>query len=342
MLRLFHTELEAVYEEFNRGQDNDFRKKFASMLDGLFPTHPYGQQTTIGTSEHLKNPSMVAIHDYFNKYYVPNNMAMVLVGDLDFDKTIKMVDESFGKLENKEVIHPELPKEVPITAPITKEVFGPTAENMSITFRTGAIGSHEEKLVTLVDMLLANSQAGLFDLNLNQQQKVQRAGSFTIFFNDYGIHNMDGTPKAGQTLEEVKDLILGELDKIKKGEFEDWMLDAVINDLKLSQTKQYENNSALATAYYNAFIHRQDWKDKVQFLDDLRKITKQEVVDFANEFYKDNYVVVYKRKGEDKNIVKVENPGITPVKVNRDIQSDYVKNFQCHGFRRPTTSICRL
>ncbi len=327
VLRLFHTELEAVYEEFNRGQDNDFRKKFASMLDGLFPTHPYGQQTTIGTSEHLKNPSMVAIHDYFNKYYVPNNMAMVLVGDLDFDKTIKMVDDSFGKLENKEVIHPELPKEAPITAPVVKEVFGPTAENMSITFRTGAIGSEEEKLVTLVDMLLANSQAGLFDLNLNQQQKVQRAGSFTIFFNDYGLHNMDGTPKAGQTLEEVKDLMLEQIEKIKKGEFEEWMLDAVVNDLKLSQTRQYESNTALATAYYNAFIHRQDWKDRVQFLNDLKKITKQEVVDFANQFYKDNYVVVYKRKGEDKNIVKVENPGITPVKVNRDIQSEYVQNF---------------
>ncbi|MDY7396348.1 insulinase family protein [Aureibaculum sp. 2210JD6-5] len=327
VLRLFHTELEAVYEEFNRGQDNDFRKKFSAMLAGLFPNHPYGQQTTIGTSEHLKNPSMVAINNYFEKYYVPNNMALVLVGDLDFDKTIKMVDSSFGKLKKKEVVHPDLPKESPITEPIIKEVFGPTAESMSLTFRTDKIGSQEEKLVTLVDMLLANSQAGLFDLNLNQQQKVQRAGSFTIFFNDYGLHNMDGTPKAGQSLEEVKDLMLEQIEKIKKGEFEDWMLDAVVNDLKLSQTRQYESNTALASAYFNAFIHRQDWKDRIQFLDDLKKITKQEVVDFANKFYKNNYVVVYKKQGEDKNIVKVENPGITPIEVNRDMQSDFVKNF---------------
>jgi len=327
VLRLFHTELEAVYEEFNRGQDNDGWKKFEVMLDGLFPTHPYGQQTTIGTSEHLKNPSMVAIHDYFNKYYVPNNMAMVLVGDLDFDKTIKMVDNTFGKLERKEVVHPTLPVEKPITEPIIREVFGPTAENMSISFRTGKMGSKDEKIVTLIDMMLANSQAGLFDLNLNQKQKVQRAGSFAIFFTEYGLHNMDGNPKSGQSLEEVKDLILEQIDKIKKGEFEEWMLDAVINDLKLSQLKEFENSSDLASSYYNAFIHHQDWKDRVQFLDDLKKITKQEVVDFANQFYKDNYVVVYKRKGEDKTIVKVENPDITPVKVNRDMQSDYVKQF---------------
>ena len=59
------------------------------MLEGLFPNHPYGQQSTIGKAEHLKNPSMIDINNYFDKYYVPNNMAIVLVGDLDFDATIK-------------------------------------------------------------------------------------------------------------------------------------------------------------------------------------------------------------------------------------------------------------
>lgn len=327
VLRLFHTELEAVFEEFNRGQDNDFRKSYAAMLEGLFPNHPYGQQTTIGTAEHLKNPSMKDIHNYFNKYYVPNNMAMVLVGDIDFDATIAMVEKSFGKMERKEVAHPELPKEAPITAPITKEVFGPTAENVSVAFRAPAIGSEEEKLITLADMILANGNAGLIDLNLNQKQAVQRAGCSPTFLNDYGYHNFTGSPKEGQSLDEVKDLLLAQIEKLKQGEFDEWMIDAVINDLKLSQTRQYENNTALASAYYNAFIHHQDWADKVKFLDDLKKISKQELVDFANKFYQNNYVVTYKRKGEDKSIAKVENPGITPVNLNRGKQSEFVQNF---------------
>ena len=328
VLRLFHTELEAVYEEFNRGQDSDGRKKFSKTLEGLFPTHPYGQQTTIGTSDHLKNPSMIAIHNYFDKYYVPNNMALVLVGDLEFDSTIKLVNDTFGKLKNKEVTHPVLPKEEPITSPITKEVFGPTSESVYIAFRTGNVGSDDEKMVTLIDMILANSQAGLFDLNLNQQQKVQRASSFTVFQSDYGVHFLDGYPKEGQSLDEVKDLMLSELDKIKKGEFDEWMIDAVINDLKLNSLRQYENSTALASAYYNAFIHHENWADRVKFLEDLKGINKQQLVDFANSFYKDNYVVTYKRKGEDKDIAKVENPGITPVHLNRGKQSDYLKQFE--------------
>ncbi len=327
VLRLFHTELEAVYEEFNRGQDNDGWKSYAAMLEGLFPNHPYGQQKTIGTSEHLKNPSMVAIHNYFDKYYVPNNMAMVLVGDIDFDQTIQKVNKAFGGFEKKEVVHPVLPKEDPITSPVIKEVYGPTAESVSIAFRSAAIGTKEEKLLTLADMLLANGNAGLIDLNLNQKQVVQNAGCSPTFLNDYGYHQFYGSPKTGQTLDEVKDLLLAQIDKLKKGEFEDWMISAVVNDLKLSQTREYENNTALASAYYNAFIHHQDWKDKVEFLNELKKVSKQELVDFANSFYKDNYVVIYKRKGEDKNITKVENPGITPVELNRDKQSEFVKAF---------------
>jgi len=328
VLRLFHTELEAVYEEFNRSQDSDFRKSYYATLEGLFPKHPYGQQRTIGTSDHLKNPSMVAIHNYFDKYYVPNNMAMVLVGDIDFDQTIKKVNDAFGSYVKKEVAHPELPKESPITKPIIKEVFGPTAESVSIAYRSAGVGTEEEKLLTLADMILANGKAGLLDLNLNQKQVVQNAGCSPTFQNDYGFHRFFGTPKNGQTLDEVKDLILSQIEMLKKGTFDEWMIPAVVNDLKLSQTREYENNTALASMYFNAFIHRQNWSDKIKFLDDLKKIKKQELVDFANSFYKDNYVLVYKRKGKDENVVKVQNPGITPVALNRDKQSDFLKEFQ--------------
>lgn len=46
-LRLFHTELESVYEEFNRAQDNDGRLVNYALMELLFPTHPNGQQTTL-------------------------------------------------------------------------------------------------------------------------------------------------------------------------------------------------------------------------------------------------------------------------------------------------------
>lgn len=328
VLRLFHTELEAVYEEFNRGQDSDGRKQYFATLEGLFPAHPYGTQSTIGISEHLKNPSMEAINAYFDTYYVPNNMAVIMVGDLDFDETIKKVNDAFGGYEKKEVTHPTFPELEPITAPVKKEVLGPTSESIYVAFRSKGKGSDQEVMLSLVDYMLANSQAGLIDLNLNQKQMVQNASSFTNFNNDYGFHILYGSPKANQTLDEVKTLLLAQVEKVKNGEFEDWLLEAVINDMRLSQIRQYENGTGTAYAYLDAFIGEQEWSDRLKMLDEMKKITKQDIIAFANSFYGNNYVEVHKLKGEDKSIVKVENPGITPVELNRGKESEFLKSIK--------------
>lgn len=327
VLRLFHTELEAVYEEFNRGQDNDGRKQYFATLQGLYPNHPYGTQSTIGISEHLKNPSMKAINAYFEKYYVPNNMAVIMVGDLDFEETIIKVNKAFGSYNSKEVTHPTFPPLDTIYKPIKKEVLGPTSESIYVAFRSEGKGSKHETMLTLVDYMLANSQAGLIDLNLNQTQKVQYASSYTNFDNDYGFHLLYGAPKADQSLEEVKDLLLSQIEKIKLGEFEDWLLEAVINDLRLSQIRQYENASATAYEFLDAFIGEQKWIDRLKMIDQMKEITKQDVITFSNLFYANNYVEVHKLMGEDTTIVKVENPGITPVELNRDKESEFLKTF---------------
>jgi predicted Zn-dependent peptidase len=327
VLRLFHTELEAVFEEFNRGQDSDGRKQYTAVLEALYPTHPYGTQTTIGEAEHLKNPSMEAINAYFDKYYVPNNMAVILVGDLDFDATIKEVDQAFGSYVSKEVTHPTFEDQAPITAPIKKVVKGPTSESIYVAFRTEGKGSEEEVMVTLVDYLLANSQAGLIDLNLNQKQLVQNASSFTNFDNDYGFHLLYGSPKKDQSLDEVRDLLLAQVEKIKKGEFEDWLLTAVINDLRKSQIQQYENASSTAYAYLDAFVGFQEWPNRLSMLDKMQEITKEDVVAFANETYKNNYVEVHKEQGVDDSISKVANPGITPIELNRGKESAFMNKF---------------
>ena len=75
----------------------------------------------------------------------------------------------------------------------------------------------------------------------------------------------------------------------------------------------------------DAFVKDVPWADEVNRLDRLSKITKQEIIDFAKKNYNNNYVVVYKRTGEDKNVQKVDKPVITPVEVNRQDKSGFLK-----------------
>ncbi len=326
VLRLFHTELETVYEEYNMYNDMDDSRASNALMEGLFPTHPYGRDV-VGLPEHLKNPSMVNIYNFYHTFYVPNNMAIVLSGDLDPDRTIQLIDQYFGSKKPAELPAIPQPVEEPITTPVVKVVSGPDAESVNLAFRFGGFNSTERKYVTLLDQILSNSQAGLIDLDLNQQQKVLRAGSYAQFLNDYGIHLFYGNPRQGQTLEEVKDLLLGEIEKVKKGEFDDWMLEAVINDFRLSEIRREESNMARAFSLVSGFTNGIDRKTQLSFIDEMEKITKEELIKFVNDNYKENYVVVYKRLGEKDAVEKVEKPPITAVPVNRDLQSEFAKEF---------------
>ncbi|WP_245744848.1 M16 family metallopeptidase [Hymenobacter actinosclerus] len=323
--RLFHTELEAVYEEKNRGLDNDFSKEFEALNRTLFKQHPYGTQTTIGTIEHLQNPSITEIKAYFDKYYVPNNVALALSGDLDYDQTIRTIDKYFGRLQRKPVPTFEVAKEEPLTAPVVTKIVGPSAENVMLGFRFPGGSTQDALALRMIDKILSNGQAGLIDLNLNQQQKVLQAASFTNINNDYSAHILYATPRQGQKLEEVRDLLLAQLDKVKKGDFPEWLIPAIINNDKLQRTKSYESNEARAGAFVDAFVARQDWKDYLRQLDDFGKITRDDVMRVAQQYYGPGYALVYKRTGEDPNKVKVVKPAITPVPVNREVASGFYK-----------------
>ncbi|AZB22850.1 insulinase family protein [Kaistella haifensis] len=328
VLRLFHTELEAVYEEYNRAQDNDSRLVNYELMDALFPKHPNGQQTTIGKSEHLKNPSMIAIHKYFDTYYVPNNYAMVLVGDLDFDKTIKLVDQYFGSFEYKELPMKKMVSEDPMTKIVERTVKSPSSERLQMAWRTDSYGTKDARLAEIVANLLSNSgETGLIDLNINQSQKALRAMAYSSPFKTYGNFSMMIIPKNGQTLDEAKKLLLDQIELIKKGEFQDWQIPAIINDMKIQQMKSLETADGLATALYGSYINNQNWGNELNQINEYEKITKDDVVKFANEFFKDNYVIIKKEKGVNDKLVRVENPGITPIKLNKEDQSPFLKSI---------------
>lgn len=327
VLRLFHTELEAVYEEYNRGLDSDENKVFEALFEELFKKNTYGTQTTIGKGEHLKNPSMKKIHEFFNTYYVPNNIAICLSGDLDPDSTIVLIDKYFGSWQSKPVPAYTPAQEEPITAPRIREVLGNESENITLGYRLPGAGTRDALLLKLASGILYNNRAGLIDLNLVQKQEVLSAVSEPIVFKDYSVHYISADPKEGQSLDEVKNLLLQQIEKLKKGEFEDWLIQAVVNDYKLQKMKNMESNGRRADMLVEAFITGQNWSDFIMDVEEMSKFSKADVIKFANDYYGENYVAVYKRTGTDTAIQKVEKPQITPVSVNRDAESAFATEF---------------
>lgn len=325
VLRIFHTELEAVYEEKNRTLDNDGRQVFETLFANMFKKHNYGLQTTIGTVEHLKNPSLREIRKYFKTYYVPNNMAIVLSGDFNPDEVIAKIDKAFSYMEYKDVPKYTFEKEDPITAPIVREVVGPDAESVSIAYRLPGNQEKDALLADLVGEILTNGEAGLIDLNLVKKQRLLGASAFNWALIDYGVLWLSGRPSQGQSLEQVKDLMLNEIENLKKGNFDDDLIPSIVNNIKKRIIQSTESYSSRAYMLMNAFTDNLDWRDQVAYVNDISKIKKQDVVAFANKYLGNNYVVVYKKQGQRTNVEKIEKPAITPVETNADKQSAFVK-----------------
>lgn len=329
VIRGFHTELEAVYEEYNRGLTNDFWKVFEHMNKLLFPNHPYGTQTTIGTQEHLKNPSIVNIENYFRKYYVPNNVAICMSGDFDPNTTIDIIEKYFGDWEASATSPvqfdqaPQMPQDIQ-----TCDVYGLEQEMVILGWRLPGRSDREWDKAEILEALMSNGKSGLADIDLVQQQKVLGFESGAMGMTDGSEFLMIGVPKDGQTLDEVKDLMLAEVGKLQRGEFDENLLVGVINNMRLNEMKGLENNVHRATEMYQAFIHGREWEDVVTLQKRLAQLTKQDLVDYANRWLSTtNYAIVYKRQGPDPNAKKIDKPAISPIEMNRDKTSDFVKEL---------------
>lgn len=333
VIRLFHTELETVYEEKNRSLTSDSRKASEAMLSALYPQYPYGTQTTLGEPEHLKNPSITNIKHFVSTYYVPNNMAIVLAGDFNPDEAVALIEKYFGDMEAKRFPKLKDPVESetkPMKQNVEVTVVGQEAEFVNIAFRIGKPANAKEiYLLKMLDYVMSNGKCGLIDVNINQKQLTASATSFPYVLCDNSSFVLNGKPKKGQTLEEVRDLLLEQLQIVCKGEFSDELMTGAINNMRLQEMQQLESNSSRANKLMSAFTNAIPWAEACRSVDMYAQITKEDLVKFANEYFNGTgYVTIYKKQGKPEEVHPVAKPAITPIQVNRDAESDFFKSLK--------------
>ena len=328
VLRGFHTELEAVYEEYNKYLNSDWDKLSNAIFESLTPTHPYNH-SVIGLGEHLKNPSLKNIMKFFRQYYVPNNVAICMSGDFDPDEAMDIITKYFGDWEmNEDLKQPEIEAQPELHEVVEKDVITPNPESVLLTWRFDGINSHQSDTLALLAQVLHNGKAGLLDLDLNLPQKANSSESEVVAYCDYTAFILTAMPQPGQSLDSLRGLLMQEVDKVCNGDFSDDLVKSIITEKKLAEQYMLENNEARAMKYVDAFTNDVDWADEVNKLSRIEKLTKADIVTFAKKHLRDNnYVCVYKRIGEDKDVKPVEKPAITPIQMNRDTVSVFAKEI---------------
>lgn len=328
VFRGFQSELEVVYEEYNMNADFFVSKLLEEFNKNLFKNHPYGTQTTIGTVEHLKSPSLTKMYDFFKKYYVANNMVLVLSGNFDVKTTKPLIASKFGRLRKAEVNGLDKIVEAPFNGRELVEVKMSPVKIGGMAFRTVPEGHPDElKLQVLNAMLNNESGSGLLD-KLSVDNELLAASIQPMPYHDLGATLVIFVPKIiGQKLEEAEKLVLTELRKMHKGEFEDWQLQSAKNNLYMREQQALESKESVALNLINAEMLGLDLGSVFSTSQRIKEITREEVIEAAKKYYGDNYLAFYSKMKLNNKKEKVSKPSYAPVVPNEDVESDYASTF---------------
>lgn len=326
VFRLFFTELEAVYEEKNLSLDNPWYRVYEAMTRSLFPRHPYGTQTTIGEIEHLKVPAYQDMVDYFKKWYRPNNMAIVLAGDIDAKTALPVLERTLGRLEPAPLASVEPGSLAKIDRRVQTEIVAEGEQEVLLAWQTVPITHADEPALTVMDWLMDNSASGLLNVELELSQKVPDASSGASFLREAGWFQVRAQLREGQTHEEVEKLLLGVVEKLRRGEFTQAEIDAIVLNQDISDKRQLEANYFRVRKMTDAFIHRRAWSDVVERDRKIRKVTREDVIRVANAHLGQAYAVVQRKAGKPE-VAKIEKPKMTPVKIETDRRSEFGKKI---------------
>lgn len=314
VFRLFQSELETVYEEKNMYSDNMIVPAFQAIMKEYFGNAPYACPI-IGTTENLKHPQLSLMNDFYRKYYVPRNMAVILCGDINIEEVRPILEKSFGKLADTgeapkrsfeiEPLHGQRKIQYKVPIPILK--FAGAAFSAPKADHPDYI-----PLQIAVEMLSNDSKSGLLDSLMNVH-KVLMAGAVQQTFDDATFLAFGTAPNIpfGSEKKAMK-MCREQIEKLKQGHFSDAMLDEIKNKLFQNAIRSIESPSGKGNLLILTFTRGRTWEDELKSIERYRTVTREEVIDVANKYFNDNYIEGRKVTGTYPKD-KLEQPGYKPV-----------------------------
>lgn len=333
VFRTFQSELETVYEEYNRAQDNPNRMQQQFLLNKAFEGHPYSR-SVLGLSEHLKSPRLSKLIEYYENWYTPENMVLVLVGKVNAQQISGRINAAFGRLPQK--ITPER-KIYPDLA-----IKGRTQYNAKIgyypsvylVYQGVSAGCPDEKALEIAMELLSNSNntGTLNKLVIGGELTSSMAGPMTFREQGRNIINViplyDENQRRFESNKSAEKKALNAIKQIANGEFEDWAVEAIKSNMCRDYDLRMEFNESKANILMNAFINEIELDEVLNYKDEIMAITNEDIKRVAKQYLSDNYLALYIDKGKTKDENKIKKPGYKPIEPPVGKQSLYATQFK--------------
>jgi len=328
VFRSFQSELEVVYEEKNRAMDNMQRTLVEAFYTEFYKGHPYGDKTTLGTIDHLKNPSLNKMYEYYRTYYVANNMALILTGNFDVEAIKPMIEKTFGQLKSGILPENKIAAPKPFEG---KQLFTDRLTPIKIAlygFRTVPIYHQDHAALEVASYLLQNEAGTGFIDDLTNKNKVMMSFSFMDAMDEAGCQIFIMVPKVlVQSYGKVDRLLNEQLDKLKEGQFTEERLVSVKNELFKDIQLNIEDSKSRIYLISDAYRAGLSWEELNSRLSAIQKVSKEDVLRVSKQYFGDNYFAFRSRTGFPKK-QKLKKPAFEPLQIDQNQESLYSKKFE--------------
>lgn len=333
VFRSFQAELETVYEEYNRGQDQQDRREGNFVLENIFAGHPYARPV-LGLPEHLKNPRLSKLIEFYNKWYVPENMALILAGKVKTNEIISIIREKFGRLESRPVPERIQYSETPLKG--RKEISAKIAQYPTVTliYKGIPLSSEDDIALDICTSILSNSsRTGLID-KLVLDGDLMYAGAFAKSLKDRGFIEIFAVPvydrnqRRFESLGSVEKMILTELKKLKEGKFEDWLVQSIKNKMIRDYERSLESNYNKLNMIAQTVLAGKDMSYVLEYSNNVTAVTTDQIKEVAKKYFGDDFFAFRLEEGKPDKGKELEKPQYDPVKPVRGAESNYAKEFK--------------
>ncbi|MBR4432120.1 MAG: insulinase family protein [Paludibacteraceae bacterium] len=330
VFRSFQAELENVFEEYNMYSDDNNQHVHRFVEAESCKGTPY-ERDIIGYPEDLKNPKLRQLIDFFHAWYVPNNMALILVGNFNTEEVKPLIEKTFGPMVAKELparlqwTDTEFDKDKRFKArlgyyPMYVEVYKGTKS-----------GDDDELALHFACELLSNDMGiGLLD-ELQSDNEFLMAGASLKPAREMGRIQLLAIPALNMqtgdynSFSDTEKSIHKALDEILKGEISDELFEAIRMNLLQDYDRSMEQQMAKAYMLLQGFVSQTPLEEIIAEKEKLAKLTKDEVISVAKKYFSAPKKIFEISEGNPKK-EKLAKPNIKPLDSGTG-KSQYYENF---------------
>ena len=330
VFRTFQAELENVFEEYNMYANEPSSQAQKQLMEDIFKGSPY-ERDVIGLPEHLKNPRLSKLIEFYNTWYVPNNMALIIVGDFDAEKAKPMIAETFSRLEPKELpARPSYP-EVKLTGKKHYNLgYNP---QVSWVYPGVKADDPDQDALSFVCALLYNGQIGLLD-KVNTKGDVSASYAYCDSRRNTGRIIVTAIPyyDANQQMFEndaaTEKIIMREVDKIKNGQIDDELIANVKRLYAQNEKVSEEEPESKIQALMMSFVYGLPTDEIFTSPEKIQALTKEEIVRVAKKYFNaDHMTVSFDEDTKTPKAKTLPKPNIKPVEPSHE-ETQYAKAFK--------------